>query len=216
MDPSPWVLCIGTFHRIPSRRFLRGSESIKDFLRVIARKAPGDRIRFFDHVNHWMDAIHPHRAIGDVLARLPRLIKAIMSKGRNRLFQTGVDPSITDFQQYEGTDLFGKRSQVHARVNHPYFCAAGFVFHRRFVQFEGWEPRKLETSQNTEECLPGGVSIQNVNGACSMTTSPAAGVTGTATITVTATDAVGASAGKTFTLAVQAAATSLSEGFDAA
>jgi DNA/RNA endonuclease G (NUC1) len=74
----------------------------------------------------------------------------------------------------------------------------------------------VSASSDNVTLLPGGVSVQNANGACSLTLSPASGATGMATITVSATDAAGASTVKTFTLSVEAAVTSLNEGFDTA
>lgn len=74
----------------------------------------------------------------------------------------------------------------------------------------------LTVTTDNPTLLPGVLTVSNSNGACSLLLSPAVGQAGTALVTITATDADGASTSTSFTLTVQAAATSLTEGFDAA
>lgn len=59
------------------------------------------------------------------------------------------------------------------------------------------------TADNTS-LLPGALTVSNVNGACSLPLTPAAGQSGTTTVTVTATDGNGASTTGTFVLTVSA------------
>ena len=74
----------------------------------------------------------------------------------------------------------------------------------------------VSASTDNATLLPGTLSVTNSNGACSLVLSPAAGQTGTANVTVTVTDGDGVSSSKSFTLFVEAAATTLFEGFDTA
>ncbi len=69
-------------------------------------------------------------------------------------------------------------------------------------------------SSDNATLLPGTLTVTNSNGSCSLVLSPAAGQTGTATVTVTVTDGDGVSSSRSFTLTVEAAATTLFEGFD--
>ena len=74
----------------------------------------------------------------------------------------------------------------------------------------------VTASTDNTTLLPGPLTVTNSNGSCSLVLSPAAEQTGTATVTVTVMDGDGVSSSRPFTHTVEAAATTLFEGFDTA